>query len=430
MIPIPLPESAAMVGAADGRLFYLMREVLTVGSKQFTSGSLIALPISSLETEHPLEKIELVFAPTNTKFISNVELTKNGVIIDALESVKGRIFLVQHLKNEWSAKALKLPGDGLASTISASPFSSETVIAYSDFLTPSSILFADLNKAELHPTLAKQSPARFDATPFKSEQWFATSADGTKIPYFIVHNKAMKLDGQNPTLQYGYGGFEVSMAPKYLGPTGKTWLERGGVYVHTNIRGGGEFGPAWHQAALGVNRQKAYDDFIAISEDLIKRKVTSPEKLAIKGGSNGGLLVGATFVERPDLYKGVLCQVALLDMIRYPLLGAGASWVGEYGDPNDPKFREAILKYSPYQNVKPGVKYPKVFFMTATSDDRVMPSHARKMHALMSSLGYPTYFYENTDGGHAGNANLESVVHWTALEYTYLWRELGDTKSN
>jgi prolyl oligopeptidase len=240
------------------------------------------------------------------------------------------------------------------------------------------------------------------------------------IPYFIIGPSKMKFDGSNRTLLYGYGGFESSMTPEYMGVTGKIWLEPGNVYVMANIRGGGEFGPNWHQAAQKAHRQVAFDDFIAIAEDLIRTKVTSPPKLAIMGGSNGGLLVGATFIQRPELFGAVVCQVPLLDMLRYSQLLAGASWIGEYGDPKDPKMNAVLKKYSPYHNIAKDTKYPEVFFITSTKDDRVHPGHARKMVAKMQSLGHPVYYFENIEGGHSASANLNQRAKRVALEFVYL----------
>jgi prolyl oligopeptidase len=270
----------------------------------------------------------------------------------------------------------------------------------------------------------KASPSRFRREGLEVEQREATSKDGTKIPYFLVHKKSMKLNGKNPTLLYGYGGFEISMTPFYSGTVGKAWLEKGGVYAVANIRGGGEFGPRWHEAALKENRQRAFDDFIAVAEDLIEKNVTSPQHLGIQGGSNGGLLVGATFVQRPDLFHAVLCEVPLLDMLRYHHLLAGASWMAEYGDPDDPAMEEAISRYSPFQNVRANARYPEVFFFTSTKDDRVHPGHARRMVAKMEAEGHKVYYYENTEGGHGGAANLEQIVLRSALEFTYLWKKL------
>jgi prolyl oligopeptidase len=272
----------------------------------------------------------------------------------------------------------------------------------------------------------KDLPARFDASGDTVEQFEATSTDGTKIPYFIVHPKGMKLDGTNPTLLYAYGGFQVSMTPDYSAALGKLWLERGGVYVLANIRGGGEFGPAWHEAGLKTHRQVVFDDFAAVARDLIARGVTSPRRLGIQGGSNGGLLMGVEFTQHPELWRAVDIQVPLLDMLRFEQIGAGASWVGEYGSVTNPDERAFLASISPYHNLKPGVAYPEPFFVTSTKDDRVTPVHARKMAARMQAMGLPFLYFENTNGGHAASANLQERAERVALEFTYLARKLMD----
>jgi prolyl oligopeptidase len=262
--------------------------------------------------------------------------------------------------------------------------------------------------------LVKQLPPRFDAATMAVDQFEATSKDGTKIPYFVVRPKDMKLDGNNPTLLYAYGGFQVSMTPAYSAMMGKLWVERGGVYVLANIRGGGEFGPAWHQAGLKASR------------DLIARKITSPRRLGAQGGSNGGLLMGVAFTQTPELYQASVIQVPLLDMLRYHTLLAGASWVGEYGDPENPAERRFIERYSPYHRLRADAKYPEPFIVTSTKDDRVHPGHARKFAAKLEQLGVPFLYYENIDGGHSAAANLQETAKRTALEFTYLTRKLMD----
>ncbi|HYD46535.1 MAG TPA: prolyl oligopeptidase family serine peptidase, partial [Phenylobacterium sp.] len=250
--------------------------------------------------------------------------------------------------------------------------------------------------------------------------------DGTKVPYFVVRAKDLKFDGTAPTLQYAYGGFQVSQTPNYSGTVGKLWLERGGVYVVANIRGGGEFGPRWHTAGLKENRQKVFDDYFAVAEDLIARKITSPRRLGAMGGSNGGLLMGVALTQRPELFNAIVIQVPLFDMIGYTHIGAGASWVGEYGDPRIESEKAYILKYSPYQNLRRGQKYPEVFLETSTKDDRVHPAHARKAAARLKEYGYPYFYYENIDGGHAAAANLNERARRIALEFTYLAQKLMD----
>ena len=271
----------------------------------------------------------------------------------------------------------------------------------------------------------KARPAFFDAAGIRVEQRFATSKDGTKVPYFVVWPAGAKADGKNPTLLYGYGGFEVSQQPWYSAGFGTAWYAHGGVLVVANIRGGGEFGPAWHQAAVKANKQKSYDDFAAVAEDIIASKISTPAQLGIEGGSNGGLLVGAVMLQRPELFKAVVCQVPLLDMKRYHRLLAGASWMAEYGDPDKPEEWAWISKYSPYQNVKPGQKLPKVLFITSTRDDRVHPGHARKMTARMTELGYAPLYYENIEGGHGAAADNVQKADMMALEFSFLWQQLG-----
>ena len=244
------------------------------------------------------------------------------------------------------------------------------------------------------------------------------------MPYLVVAKKDARRDGSQPTLLYGYGGFEISMEPSYSPAVGAGWLEQGGAFVLANIRGGGEFGPAWHEAALREKRQNAYDDFISVAEDLVRRKITSPAHLGIMGGSNGGLLVGAVEMQRPDLFGAVVCQVPLLDMKRFHLLLAGASWMAEYGNPDDPADWAFISKYSPYQNFKPGTKYPRTFFVTSTRDDRVHPGHARKMAAQMLEDKQQVLYFENTEGGHAGAADNAQRARMWAMAYEFLGMSL------
>jgi prolyl oligopeptidase len=291
-----------------------------------------------------------------------------------------------------------------------------------DFLTPTSLCLGTVRKGA--PEKLKRLPAYFDATGLVASQHEVASRDGTRVPYFQVARRDLELDGRNPTLLYGYGGFEQSMLPGYGAGVGAAWLEKGGVYVVANIRGGGEFGPRWHQAALKAERHKAYEDFIAVAEDLVRRKVTSAPHLGIQGGSNGGLLVGNMLTMRPDLFGAVVCQVPLLDMRRYNVLLAGASWMGEYGNPDDPKEWEFIRGFSPYHNLKDGVTYPPTLVMTSTRDDRVHPGHARKMTALLLEKEQDVLYYENIEGGHGGAADNKQQAHMNALAYAFLWREL------
>lgn len=370
--------------------------------------------------------VKAIYVPTDRSAFTEVAVTKDRLFIATLDNVKGKLLSYLPSEGRWIPTDHPLPGQGMISIVSSSSKSERLLFNYQDFLTPTSLLLADVNASRVSISTLKSLPSVFDATRFEVNQYESTSRDGEKIPYFVISKRGMTLDGSNPTLLYGYGGFEVSMTPSYLSTTGKNWLEQGGVYVLANIRGGGEFGPRWHEAALLKNRQKAYDDFISVAENLISRGITSPRRLGIQGGSNGGLLVGAVMVQRPELFNAVVCQVPLLDMMRYHLLLAGASWMAEYGNPDDAEMREVILRYSPYQNVRAGVQYPKAFFMTSTADDRVHPGHARKMAALMESQGHDLLYFENIEGGHGGAANLEQKIKQLSLTTTYLYQQLVD----
>jgi prolyl oligopeptidase len=297
--------------------------------------------------------------------------------------------------------------------------SDEFMLNSSGFTEPSTLWRGEVG-GELE--ILKQSPARFAATGISVRQFFATSADGTKIPYFV----AGRTDsGPTPTLLNGYGGFEVVRKPTYSGVTGRAWLARGGTYVVANIRGGGEYGPDWHNAALKLNRLRAYEDFAAVAEDLVARGITTVGRLATIGGSNGGLLTGVMLTRYPELFGAVVIQVPLLDMLRYHLLLAGASWMAEYGDPDDETERSYLRSYSPYHNVHKGFPYPPALITTSTRDDRVHPGHARKMSALMLEQGHRVWYYENTEGGHADGAdNVQRAFSW-ALTFEFLWRTVG-----
>jgi prolyl oligopeptidase len=301
--------------------------------------------------------------------------------------------------------------------------SDDYFMSLADFLTPSSLYLGTAGKPETEKI--KALPAFFNTDGLEIKQFDATSKDGTRVPYFQVGRKGLRLDAGNVTLLNGYGGFEIAMLPNYNSFIGAAWLERGGVYVLANIRGGGEFGPKWHEAARKQNRQRAYDDFIAVAEDLIARGVTSPKHLGIEGRSNGGLLMGVMLTERPDLFGAVHCGSPLLDMRRYNKLLAGASWMDEYGDPDKPEDWAYIQKYSPYQNARAGRQYPPILITTSTRDDRVHPGHARKMAARLEEQGHEVLYYENTEGGHGAAANNKQSAFMEALAYTFLWNELS-----
>jgi len=419
----------AKLDLPDGSQKGVFREWLTVelrqpwelGGQTHPAGSLLAINFDDFMKG--ARDFEVVFAPTDNSSLASSGATKDYFFINVLEDVKNRIYVLTPDKDGW--KREPLVGAPEFGTVSIGAVDADESNAYfmtvADYLTPTSLLMGEIGEK---PEVLKQLPAFFDASPYRIEQHFATSKDGTRVPYFMVSEKALELDADNPTLLYGYGGFEVSLTPNYSASVGKNWLSAGGVYVVANIRGGGEYGPRWHQAALRENRNKAYEDFAAVAQDLIARKVTRPERLGIQGGSNGGLLMGNMTVMYPELFGAVVCQVPLLDMYRYDKLLAGASWVAEYGDPDVPSDWEFLRKYSPYQNVKKDVDYPPVLFTTSTRDDRVHPGHARKMMARMMEQGHDVTYYENIEGGHGGAANNAQSAYMGALAYTFLKQQL------
>ncbi len=418
---IDIPSDANLVGMLNGQLLVDLKSDWTVGDQTFSQGALVAGPFESFEAGEP--ELTVVYQPGARSSITAVSTTDSTVLVNILDNVVSRLVRFTHEDGEWQQQALDVPELGTISVVTADDRSDRYFYNYTGFLTPSTLYEADA-MADTHQQV-RAEPAWFNKDGMQVAQYEAASADGEKIPYFVVTPDGFVANGTFPTLLSAYGGFEVSRRPFYSGITGSAWLERGGVYVLANIRGGGEFGPRWHQAALKENRQRAFDDLIAVSEDLIERGITSSEHLGIQGGSNGGLLVGAVMVQRPDLYNAVVCQVPLLDMKRYHLLLAGASWMAEYGDPDDPAQWEYISAYSPYQNVSADADYPKAFFTTSTRDDRVHPGHARKMVARMVDQGHDVLYYENIEGGHGGAANQKQQAYISALMFAYLHGQLA-----
>ena len=421
-VKLDLPPRSSVQGYVAGQMVVLLEQDWP--EKGFRTGDLISFDLAALKAAPDRAQASLALRPTARQSIEQVQTTRTKLVVGMLDNVKGAARVLTHGPKGWTAQALDLPANSAIGLGSSAEKDERLFITVTGYLTPSTYWLADAGSLALEQV--KASPARFDASTHVVEQFEATSTDGTQIPYFVVRPKTMKHDGAAPTLLYAYGGFQVSMTPGYSGVLGKLWLERGGTYVVANIRGGGEFGPAWHEAGLKANRQKVYDDFFAVSQDLIARKITSPRRLGIMGGSNGGLLMGVALTQRPELYNAIVVQVPLFDMIRYSQIGAGASWVGEYGDPAIPSERAVIAKYDPYSNLKAGKKYPEVFIETSTKDDRVHPAHARKAAARLMELGYPVLYYENIDGGHAASANLAETARRQALEYVYLSRRLMD----
>ncbi|MBU1346756.1 MAG: prolyl oligopeptidase family serine peptidase [Alphaproteobacteria bacterium] len=420
-----LPDKSDIDALVQGQLVVTIKQDWTAPSGQaFKTGDVVAWTLDAWLADQA-SPARLVIRPGPREAVEAINATRNKLVVALYENVRGAAYVYQpNPSGEWSRTRLDLPENATVGLGSASEQDDRIFVSVAGYLTPSTLSLVDAATGQM--AQVKSIPAKFDADGMTVEQFEARSADGTMIPYFVVHRDDMAMDGTNATLLYGYGGFQVSMLPGYSPTVGKLWLERGGVYVVANTRGGGEFGPNWHDAALQQNRQRAHEDFQAVALDLIDRNITSQPHLGIMGGSQGGLFMGAMLTQRPDLINAAVIQVPLFDMFRFHRLLAGASWRAEYGDPDIPEQRAWIGEYSPYQNLRAGQPYPEVFIHTSTKDDRVHPGHARKAAARMEALGYPVLFYENTDGGHAAGANLRETARRIALEYTYLTRRLMD----
>jgi len=425
LVKIDIPEDAQMQGFFKNHMLVSLRTDWTVAGATYPQDALLAIGLDDFLKGN--REFEVLFEPSERVALDQVQSTRNHLVYTTLDNVHSRLYRLSPEENGWTKEEIELPGIGtvrLNQRGSSDSFFSDSTddffFTYTDFVTPTSLYLVG-NEGETKRV--KSSPEWFDATGMSVAQYQATSKDGTEIPYFVFMPKGFEADGANPTVVYAYGGFEVSRLPRYSGADGASWVARGGVYVLANIRGGGEFGPKWHQAAMQEKHQNNFDDLIAVAEDLIERKITSPKHLGIMGGSQGGLLVGGAFVQRPDLFNAVACAVPLLDMKRYNKLLAGASWMAEYGNPDTDDW-DYIKLWSPYQNLEKNADYPEVFFWTNTRDDRVHPAHARKMVARMSEMGHKVYYYENTEGGHAAGANLNARAYTDALEFAYLWMKL------
>jgi prolyl oligopeptidase len=425
--PLKIPEKASVSALVAGRAIVSLDEDWTVAGTTYKAGSVVALNLAALKKDPGKLVPTLVWAPGPRDALDGIATTKDRLLLSTLHNVSGRVLSLAPLPDgNWGATPLALP-DNLALGVAAADDKSNAMfLTAQGFLTPSTLYMADAAAAAA-PEAVKRLPAKFDASQDVVEQFEATSSDGTKIPYFVVHRKDLKLDGLTPTLMTAYGGFQVSETPYYSGAIGKLWLERGGAYVLANIRGGGEFGPAWHEAGLGAKRQIIYDDFAAVAKDLAARRITSPRRLGIYGGSNGGLLMGVAMVQHPELFNAITIQIPLLDMIRISKIARGASWQGEYGDVNaDPAVRAFWEKTSPYQNLRRGTKYPEPYIFTTTKDDRTGPQHARKFAARMEEYGLPFLYYENTEGGHGSGADAKQSAVMTAQMMVYFSRKLMD----
>ncbi|AKC86484.1 prolyl oligopeptidase family serine peptidase [Pseudoxanthomonas suwonensis] len=398
-----------------------LREPWTVGGRTYAAGSLLAAKFDDFMAGK--REFDVLFEPTDSTSLASFAWTRNHLVLNVLDDVKNRLSVLTPTAQGW--KRSEFTGAPTFGTLGVSAVDNDESDAVwltaTDYLTPTTLSLAQIGQ---QPEQLKAMPSFFDGSDDVIEQHFATSKDGTRVPYFLVRPKGLKFDGANPTLLYGYGGFEIALTPGYSGGLGRSWIDRGGVYAVANIRGGGEYGPRWHQAALKGNRHKAYEDFAAVAQDLIARGITSPQHLGVQGGSNGGLLTGNMLTQYPELLGAVVVQVPLLDMKRYNKLLAGASWMAEYGNPDTADW-EFIQGFSPYHLFDPARDYPPVIFTTSTRDDRVHPGHARKMAAKMIEAGKDVTYYENIEGGHGGAANNAQAAHMSALAYSFLWERLS-----
>lgn len=420
LTPIPIPKTAKFEGFYRDQFLFSTRETFN----EYPSGSLLSISLHELTAKLP--QIHTVFTPNSTQFYERSTSSKNYLWVTTLNDVNKQVLKYRFKNGSWSFDEISLSGArGNEGIYATDEQSNHVYLNYADFLTPTTLYYLDETSIK-KPQPVMRSPTQFKSETLKISQFKAKSKDGTLVPYFVVADKNIKLTGHNPTLLYGYGGFEISMTSYYLGALGKVWLEKGGVYVLANIRGGGEYGPNWHKSALRENRHKAYEDFYAIAEDLISRKISSPKHLGIRGGSNGGLLTSVAFTQRPELFNAVISEVPLANMLEYHHWLAGASWMEEYGNPDDKTMREYLMTYSPLHNLEKEKKYPEVFYLTSTKDDRVHPAHARQMVARMQELGHPVLYNENTDGGHGRASNMKDLAEFLALEFTYLYQKLVD----
>lgn len=413
---LPLPHDANVVEYGANRLLALMRSDWQVGDQTMPTGALVALDVESVARGGNGEP-EAVFLPSKTQSIDGVHVAGDAIYVALLDDVNGSVVrLILSNDGRWKASALDLPANGAVSVLSAHPQRDEILINFESFTQPETLYFAQQGKL----SVVRSMPERFDASDMKTEQLFATSADGTQVPYYVIKPANARRGKEIPVWLYGYGGFEVSLTPLYLPPHYQRWIQSGGAIVRANIRGGGEYGPKWHQAALLKNRHKAFEDFAAVMDDVVERRLTNPRMLGVSGGSNGGLLTGVMLTRYHAKHNAAIIGVPLLDMLRYDKLPAGASWVAEYGDPNDPDMRAYIESYSPYQNISNGVTYPEAFIFTSTKDDRVHPGHARKFAARLAQAKQPFLYYENTEGGHASAANRAQYAYRAALELAFM----------
>lgn len=420
---LAIPLRVNLEGVIDGRAILNLQQDWPHTGTHYRRGDIVAYTLGE-------DRSELVYSPSATQAVTEIDIGQASVYIELLDNVIGKILRLRRDDDQWQSETLALPQGGVALLAATSSGRDDLLVSFESSVQPTTLYHVASDNAFVEIAAL---PPLYDATDVVIRQAFATSSDGQQVPYFVVGRDDVLRRGDAPTILYGYGGFLVPILPVYYEDparpqhgalAGRMWMSRGGVLAIANLRGGGEFGPRWHQAALRDKRQRAYDDYFAIAEHLIETGVTSPDKLGALGRSNGGLLLGVALTQRPDLFAAMDIGVPLLDMQRYSKLLAGASWMGEYGNPDEPDDWDYIRRYSPYQNLVEGKDYPTVFFYTSTKDDRVHPGHARKMAAKLDDMGYDFYYYENVEGGHGGTANQQQLAMRTALEYAYFIRML------
>ncbi|WP_087141404.1 prolyl oligopeptidase family serine peptidase [Brevundimonas diminuta] len=423
-----LPERVAVEGVMGGNLVFSPDQAWSFDGQDYAAGSLLSLPLGvlgpvRLDIAIGAERAT-IFTPTPRQSLQNVTVLSDSIVAVIADNVVGTLKRFTPTATGWAVTGLAVPANSAVSLGDSSKGKGQVFVSTQGFLTPPTLSLADVSTGAL--TELKSAPAKFDASTHVVEQFEATSTDGTKIPYFVTRPKNLAMDGTGPTILFGYGGFQASFPPAYKPEMGKLWLENGGVFVQANIRGGGEFGPQWHQAALRENRQRAFDDFAAVARDLEQRRITSPRHLGIYGRSNGGVLTSVSITQHPDLFNAAVIESPLIDMLRYQELPAGASWMGEYGDPRIPGDAEFIARYSAYQQLRPEVKYPRVYITTNTRDDRVHPGHARKFAARLGDQGHDHLYFEDTAGGHSNDADPVANARRWARHYVYLSQQLMD----
>ena len=421
LVALPVPEGAVLHGVTGGQMIFSLRSAWN----EFAQGALISFDVTQF-VKSGAPHFALLYTPDKTSTLSNVESGRDGVYAAIFENVVGTVHRFTRDKaGKWTDHKLELPGGGSTSVEATDDWGAEALFTYESYVKPPTLYATDGKSA---PKAIKSQSPTFDAAEIAADQFWATSDDGTQVPYYLIHRKDQKAPA--PTILYSYGGFELSLFPIYWNDGHRPlaaweWVNRGGALAIANIRGGAEFGPAWHEAALKEHRQRAFDDFAAVAKDMQMRGVTTPKQTGIVAASNGGVLTTVTMTQHPELIGAVVSQRPLVDMLRYTRFGAGASWVAEYGDPAVPAERAYLAQYSAYQNVKPEVDYPPILFITETSDDRVTPIWARMMAAKMEDQHHSVLFNESTAGGHGPGATNAAQAEMWGLTYTFFAQKLG-----